>query len=426
MRCAPRCGTRAPVDRGLPVLDEPPVGKLGLGGEFFVEPVLLLAGEDADWVALALVSLGAEHQLEPAQLLACERWAGEGVVLAVAEHVPGDHGELAGDGDGGDVAAAAGGDPFVEGAQRSGRARGVPGRFDQHVPGLAGPLLGDPPVPGRLGARLAHARVEAEIADQVTRGREATDLTDRGDQRRGGDEVHPGQSQQPPHLPRGEHLPGERTLDQRDLGVEERDLAQADRDRLLSSAGKTCSASQRRPRTPNRSLTGGFRFRLRISVACTWFFARVRCRTSCARSETRRRRIRVCSSGSQTSGKKPPESSLASVRASILSVFAPACVIPLTAFGFASTTRRTCCAMMRAIPSALPVASSATSSSPARLCANSASVSGSVCPRPASRTSPLSAIATSQKSRWTSNPIKRTEPPLVTDGDGAGDTTTTD
>ena len=81
-----------------------------------------------------------------------------------------------------------------------------------------------------------------------------------------------------------------------------------------------------------------------------WFLARVRCLTSCARAEIRRRRIRVCSSGSHTAGRKPPASSLASVRASILSVFAPARVIPLTAFGFASTTRATCGSMIRAIP----------------------------------------------------------------------------
>src|SRR6266702_5250704 len=135
MRCAPRCGTRTLVDRGLPVLREPPVGEFGLGGELLVEPVLLAGREDAD--PLAFAALGAGQQLEPAQLLAGERGAGEGVVLAAAEHVPGDDGQLARDGDGGDVAAAAGGDPLVEGAQRAGGARGVPGRLDEHVPRLA-------------------------------------------------------------------------------------------------------------------------------------------------------------------------------------------------------------------------------------------------------------------------------------------------
>jgi hypothetical protein len=82
-------------------------------------------------------------------------------------------------------------------------------------------------------------------------------------------------------------------------------------------------------------------------------------------------------------------------------------VIPFTAFGFANTTRPTCGSMIRAIWSALPVASSATSSSPPRLCANSSSAAGSLCTRPASRTAPASAIATSQKSRCTSKPMNR-------------------
>jgi hypothetical protein len=57
---------------------------------------------------------------------------------------------------------------------------------------------------------------------------------------------------------------------------------------------------------------------LRIIVACTWFLARVRCLTSCARAEIRRRRIRVCSSGSHTAGRKPPASSFASVRVDLV------------------------------------------------------------------------------------------------------------
>src|SRR3954468_24582822 len=93
--CVPRCGTRALADRWLPVLDESAVGELGLVGELFVERVLLLCDPDAD--SLSLLALRAGHQLEPAQLLAGER-PGEGVVLATAEHLPGDHGELTGDG----------------------------------------------------------------------------------------------------------------------------------------------------------------------------------------------------------------------------------------------------------------------------------------------------------------------------------------
>jgi hypothetical protein len=79
---------------------------------------------------------------------------------------------------------------------------------------------------------------------------------------------------------------------------------------------------------------------LRIRIACTWFFSRVRCRTSCARREIRLRSTRVRSSGDHTSGRNPAANSLASVRASRLSVFADR-VAFLTAFGFASTTRPT-------------------------------------------------------------------------------------
>ena len=88
----------------------------------------------------------------------------------------------------------------MEGAQGSGGAGGMPGGLDEHVPGLARPLLGDPAVPGRLCAGLAHARVEAEVADQLPGGREAADVADRREQRGGGDEVDAWQGEQPPHL----------------------------------------------------------------------------------------------------------------------------------------------------------------------------------------------------------------------------------
>src|SRR3954469_12706921 len=64
--------------------------------------------------------------------------------------------------------------------------------------------------------------------------------------------------------------------------------------------------------------------------------------------------------------------------------------------------------MIRAISHALPVTSSTTRSSLPRLCANSSITSGRVAIRPADRTLPASAIATSQKSRCTSSPIDLT------------------
>jgi hypothetical protein len=145
-------------------------------------------------------------------------------------------------------------------------------------------------------------------------------------------------------------------------------------------------------------------FRQRISTAWISFFARERARTSCARRPNRRRNTRVRSSGTHTASSSPAHNSLASVRASSLSVFARAWRIPVSA-GDTTITFATCGSMIRAIPHALPVTSSATRSSRPRLCANSSSFSGVVSIRPAERTTPASTIATSQNSKCTSNPI---------------------
>ena len=73
--------------------------------------------------------------------------------------------------------------------------------------------------------------------------------------------------------------------------------------------------------------------------------------------------------------------------------------------GLTTTTRRTCGSRILAISQAPPVTSNATRSADPRLRANSSSASCDVSIRPAERTAPASQIATSQKSRCTSNPI---------------------
>jgi hypothetical protein len=95
------------------------------------------------------------------------------------------------------------------------------------------------------------------------------------------------------------------------------------------------------------------------------------------------------------------------VRASRRSVLALASEIACSSLALATTRRATCGSMIRAMASALPVASKATSSSGARLAAKTSSSSGREATRPAERRHPPSLIATSQKSPCTSMPMAR-------------------
>src|SRR5438132_12939922 len=119
------------------------------------------------------------------------------------------------------------------------------------------------------------------------------------------------------------------------------------------------------------------------------------------------RQARVNSSGDHTAGRKPAASNSHSVLASTLSVLTLDSAIAESLRVLAITTRATWPSRIRAIASAPPVASSATSSSGARLCANSSSSETELLTRPASRSPDSSLIATSQKSRCTSSAIDR-------------------
>jgi hypothetical protein len=76
--------------------------------------------------------------------------------------------------------------------------------------------------------------------------------------------------------------------------------------------------------------------------------------------------------------------------------------------GLTTTTRATCASRIRAISHALPVTSNATRSLGARLWANRCRSSRVLATRPRARPPAGSMIATSQKSRCTSNPTDLT------------------
>jgi hypothetical protein len=99
----------------------------------------------------------------------------------------------------------------------------------------------------------------------------------------------------------------------------------------------------------------------RINIAWISFFARVRARISRSRRDRRRRNIRVSSSGVHTASSSPAHNNLANVLASSGSVFARACVIPVSP-GLTTITFATRGSMIRTISHALPVTSNNTRS----------------------------------------------------------------
>ena len=177
-----------------------------------------------------------------------------------------------------------------------------------------------------------------------------------------------------------------------------------------SSTASSSPLSHARPLIPNTSLNGARPTSWRINTAWTSFFARLRAHTSWLRRERRRRITHVASSGIHTASNDPAARSRANVLASRRSVFARAWRI-VVSDGLTTTTCATCGSRIRAISHAFPVTSKATRSSGHKLPANSSRRSGLVSTRPAERTSPSSTIATSQKSRCTSNPTDLTPPP---------------
>jgi hypothetical protein len=110
----------------LPVAYGAGVGGLGLFGELAFGLALALTARCR--VAPAFVAGGV---LELAQLFACQRRLGVGVVLAAGEQAPERAGELAGAGDDGDLVTAARADALVEGAQRAGLPDRAPACLDE-------------------------------------------------------------------------------------------------------------------------------------------------------------------------------------------------------------------------------------------------------------------------------------------------------
>ena len=159
---------------------------------------------------------------------------------------------------------------------------------------------------GGAVAGLAHARVEAEVADQLARRGEAADVADRGHEGRRGLHVDAGDASSaaaPParRAPAWRSRASSAAISASRKSTWRRQPSSVSR----SSTGSSSPASQRRPPLPNASVTGGRSQRLRASTPCASFFARVRARTSRSRRLVSRRSARVRSSGVHTSSSRP-------------------------------------------------------------------------------------------------------------------------
>jgi putative transposase len=130
-----RCGGVCAALR-LPVLDERPVGQLGLAGELLLSGADLLEGVPGGSPPPSPPGREAGPELEGPELLGGERRTLERVVLLLDHEVPAQDGEFAGHGHGRDVLSSPTPHPLVEGPKRPrGLGRG-PGRLHEHASGM--------------------------------------------------------------------------------------------------------------------------------------------------------------------------------------------------------------------------------------------------------------------------------------------------
>ena len=119
------------------------------------------------------------------------------VILALGQHMPAQRSELACYRNGGNLVATTRADTDEEGAQWARCFRRCPGRLNQHRARMAAPGLTDPAMMGRTKPRLAHPRVQPEVAHQFLRRAEPIDAANRRHQPGCHRQINSGDGQQP-------------------------------------------------------------------------------------------------------------------------------------------------------------------------------------------------------------------------------------
>ena len=176
-----RCGVRAPGFRAarLPLADEVLVAPLRLFGEthFLFAQILDVIGVGRPALAAFLHRLAGLQRERPI-FMGDQSRACPVIILPLRKQMPAEDGQLAGHGDGSDLVAPLRPDPHEEGMQRSRCLGGRPRGLDEHRPGMTASGLADPAMVGGAETRLAHARVQAEVAHQLLRALEPGDVAD--------------------------------------------------------------------------------------------------------------------------------------------------------------------------------------------------------------------------------------------------------
>jgi hypothetical protein len=111
--------------------------------------------------------------------------------------MPDDHGDLARDGDGRNVRAAATGNSFIEPSWRARPPYRLPSSFDQHASGVIAALLGNTAMLRRPVTGLVDARVQTEIGDKLIRSVEPDNRTNGCRQAERDDHVDPRDRHEP-------------------------------------------------------------------------------------------------------------------------------------------------------------------------------------------------------------------------------------
>ena len=98
------------------------------------------------------------------------------VVGIFGQQMPAEHGELTGHGDRCDLVTTSGSDTQEERTQWAWCLRGSPGRLDQHGARVATAALADAAMLRQTKTRLAHPRIEPDIAHELLRRGETADV----------------------------------------------------------------------------------------------------------------------------------------------------------------------------------------------------------------------------------------------------------